>query len=453
MRSVFGRIFGIPAAAVIILCVGFSMNGKLDPTFATIGTIVTAILVTMFLSWRAAISIVDPVRILLKKVRRFPDDAFPTLRIQAHSEMEELAVTISELLERAKSQFKDLRLEKELLSSLLNGLEEGILCIDRYGLILFQNLSLDPRLVTPDSAGSPFFRSIIHVDLLQFVQTNLFSRNTTVSRTLSGELKINGSLFEMNCTPVVVENEAEMYLLIFRDRTDEKATMRLREEFLQNASHELKTPVTSIRGYAETIRERVSDERLKSFTGAILRNAERMERLIEDMAMISSLESGAFHFAPEEFEVLSFLKDILETAGGMLRARNQQFDIQSASGIRIFADRLLLEHLILNLTANASRYASVGSAIKVRCLKESEKKIVFEVEDDGPGVPDELKEKIFQRFFRVDPNRDRSSGGTGLGLSIVRQITRLHGGEVSVQDAPAGGSIFRVSLPSSLKTI
>ena len=181
----------------------------------------------------------------------------------------------------------------------------------------------------------------------------------------------------------------------------------------------------------------------------VRRNVERMEAMIEDMVTISSLESRSFPFKPRLVELERYMQGIETLVEGTLKQKNQKLTIALASpDLAIDADPLLLEHLLLNLITNASRYSPADSEIIVRIKQENQHKMSFAVEDSGPGIPVDLREKVFERFFRVDMNRSREQGGTGLGLSIVRQITRLHGGSVGIESGPGNrGSIFKVLLP------
>lgn len=387
-----------------------------------------------------------------------------------------------------KTQLKDLNLEKELLSSLLNSLKEGVLCLNSEGVIIFKNNAIDPDLVSLDATGRSYLKVVKHPTMLECINTRVNNQNTHRSDRITTETYLNGNgsftyeheegidpsaneepkspgtngdaplafnhnnkFFKMMCYPIVMENRLELFLIIIHDDTREQNTQRLRQDFLQNASHELKTPVTSIRGYSETMLYRIEGEREKGFISAILRNVSRMERIIEDMVTISSLESGAFPFNPEVIHVSEFMEDIRELVTGTLNQKMQRLSMHVEPSVRNFhADPLLMEHLLLNLIVNASRYSPEESDINVLC-KESEngKAIILSVTDQGPGVEEAYFTKIFERFFRVDNNRSRMEGGTGLGLSIVRQITRIHGGKVWVENLKdhGGGSRFSVLIP------
>lgn len=372
-----------------------------------------------------------------------------------------ISKNISELIPALNGMGRKLRtlsLEKELFETLLLELSEGVICVDRSGKIIFQNRSVNPILAYPDSQGQLFFKCIINSDLLECLSRKLkeLSLNPNIpnsSRHLKAdtiEFSTSDRFFEISCQPIAIEDQVEMLLIIIYDKTDAWNTKKLRENFLQNASHELKTPITSIRGYAETLEAKTTDTDEKYFLSAILRNVERMQNLIEDMTAISSFESKSYPFHAKKVNLKNFFRNLMPLLEGMLSRKSQALEIlhhPSEEEPVIEADPLLLEHLFMNLISNASRYAPEGSSIYVRMENISKSTICIQVIDRGPGINPDHSETIFNRFFRSQENRSRQDGGTGLGLSIVKQIVRIHGGKVTAENRAEGGAVFSVYLP------
>ena len=240
-----------------------------------------------------------------------------------------------------------------------------------------------------------------------------------------------------------------MYIGVVLDKTEDRERQLLREQFVQSASHELKTPITSIKGYAETLDSKLklnpkSNE--KKFLDAILRNTDRMIRIVEDMLTISKLETANMVFQPEMFSLKELVKNIEFTILGFLKLKGQKFIVEIPNDLIIYADLVQMEHVLLNLIQNASIYSPENCKIGVRALKE-EKYIKISVWDQGIGIEEKELDRIFERFYRVDANRSRNQGGTGLGLSIVKHIVKLHSGWVSVSSIRGEGSTFTVNLP------
>ena len=222
-------------------------------------------------------------------------------------------------------------------------------------------------------------------------------------------------------------NQVLMYIGVISDKTDERETQMLREQFVQSASHELKTPITSIKGYAETLESKLRlepDSVERKFIDAILRNTDRMIRIVDDMLTISKLETQNALFQPEKVNV--------------------------PADIVLYADMVLLEHLLLNLIQNASSYSPENKPIQL-VASYQENRVVIQVIDRGIGISEAHIERIFERFYRVDEDRSRKGGGTGLGLSIVKHIAKLHSGWVNVESIPGQGTTFTVNLPIDRK--
>ncbi len=461
MRSIFFRILFIHLVVIAIFTSGLFLFFNLwnliqDSPRAFTLLFAGALALTLILSLSASRTLTLPLEALLRRIRQFPQSGPSFLKKTQILEMDAVSTALDDLIFRLNTELAGMKLEKELLSSLLGALREGVLCLNRQGIVVYQNPALPGQLVQPAATGKPYFKAIANSELLEFAHHIMQAEHSNGANGNSNGDGNGRQVFEMHHGhnhyrvqeyPVRTGEEVELHLILVQDRTQEYNTRRLREDFLQNASHELKTPITSIRGYAETLIAKENRQPQTSFLKGVLRNVERMEAIIEDMVTIASLEARSFPFNPRVTDLDEFLNGIEILVEGTLKQKEQTLSIDSPRGRRIDADPLLLEHLLLNLIANASRYSPANSTIQVRIRRENNQATIFEVEDEGPGVPMDLREKIFERFFRVDKDRSREQGGTGLGLSIVRQITRLHGGSVWVEAAPRGGALFKVRLP------
>lgn len=410
------------------------------------GGIIALIVFSICMALYMTRQITVPLKYLIELTEKFPHKSIPLSGYSRIPEFNNMMQVFSSFMVNMKLQLKDLELEKELHRSLLDGLKEGVIGLDRDGTVIFQNEALQQELFLPGGTGKPYFKAIQNPEILEFVQKTL--QKTGDSENAEMEFQKGSMYFQLSCYPVLLGKNPHIYLLIVQDKTDEYNTRRMREDFLQNASHELKTPITSIRGYAETILYKTNDEQSRKFLEAIIRNVARMELLIEDMVIISTVQSGAFPFHPQNIDIGEILNEILHLVDGALKSKDQNIEIVSETDSPLYADPLLLEHLFINLITNASRYSPENTNITIRILQSQNQELIFEIEDEGPGIPPQYREKIFERFFRVDRNRSRSEGGTGLGLSIVRQIVRIHGGDIHVKNGRNGGSLFRFSLPA-----
>lgn len=233
-----------------------------------------------------------------------------------------------------------------------------------------------------------------------------------------------------------------------RDYLDQiEQEKQIRQEFFSNASHELKTPITSIQGYAELLEnDLVRDEnQRKDFIRRIKKEAIHMTNLINDILMISRLESKEAEIVKSDVSMEAVAKEVLESLKP-LAASHEVFIHTAISPVQIQADVRQMEELLGNLVSNAIKYNQPGGEVWVTVGNE-EKSLVIRVKDNGMGIPKESVNRIFERFYRVDKGRSRRQGGTGLGLAIVKHIVNFYGGTITVESEPGVGTEFTVNIP------
>ncbi len=242
-----------------------------------------------------------------------------------------------------------------------------------------------------------------------------------------------------------------------RDMTETLRLAEIRKDLVANVSHELKTPLTAIRGYAETLEDgALGDAEVASgFVRRILEQCARLEALLRDLLTLSRLESrrGPDGRPPRDREAVDLgelARRAVEVLATQARTREVELSLDAAAPLpAVDGDREELERLLLNLVENAVKYNRPGGEVGVRLLADGAE-VVIEVRDTGIGIPDDARSRIFERFYRVDKGRSRDQGGTGLGLSIVKHAARTHGGRVEVESRLGVGSVFRVRLPHAL---
>jgi two-component system phosphate regulon sensor histidine kinase PhoR len=216
-----------------------------------------------------------------------------------------------------------------------------------------------------------------------------------------------------------------------------------------NIGHELRTPLSAVLGYLETLEQdpNLSVEDRNRFLGVIRRNAKRLESLVRDLSRLSRLESGERALNPEPIVVERLVREAFETFGPRADTRGIRLVLEAEPGSpTLELDREGVETALLNLLDNALRVSPEGAEIRVR-VGTRDDRFVIEIEDQGPGIPAELRERVFERFYRLDPGRSVEQGGTGLGLAIVKHTIQLHGGRVTIRAGERGGAVFEISLP------
>jgi two-component system phosphate regulon sensor histidine kinase PhoR len=216
-----------------------------------------------------------------------------------------------------------------------------------------------------------------------------------------------------------------------------------------NVSHELRTPLSLIKGYTETLLDGAKDDPAVAvkFLQTIDRNAERLKLLIEDLLTISELESGRMRLQLQPVSLPVFVGKLVEDFQPRASARNVRF-VNAVPELVVSADPNRLGQVFSNLVDNAIKYGRTGGTVNLLARASKDGMVEICVGDDGPGIPEEACERVFERFYRVDKARSREQGGTGLGLSIVKHIVQSHGGRVWVESEPGKGSRFYFSLPA-----
>ena len=234
-------------------------------------------------------------------------------------------------------------------------------------------------------------------------------------------------------------------LLVMNDISEIKRLEKMRRDFAANVSHELKTPVTSIIGYVETLMadQNLDKDNIKKFLSVISRQSIRLEKIIEDLLTLSSLDDKPLDFEKEVIPVTYLIGSSVSAYSDIAEEKNIKIVTECYENLELYAHPVLAEQAVSNLIDNAVKYSYPDSIVKVSAAS-SKNYIVITVSDTGPGIPEKSLDRIFNRFYRVDKSRSRELGGTGLGLAIVKNIARAHGGRVTVESVLGSGSTFKI---------
>ena len=225
---------------------------------------------------------------------------------------------------------------------------------------------------------------------------------------------------------------------------------RIRTDFVANVSHELKTPLTLIKGYIETLEDRAMDDKeaATKFISIIKEHADRLGHIVDDLLSLSELELSDDSVHKTEFDLKELIDEVSLGFGHALSEKKQELTVNSeGSDFRIKADRDKIEQVFVNLIDNAIKYTKESGRIELSLIKH-DREVIVNVRDDGIGIPKEHRERVFERFYRVDRARSREFGGTGLGLSIVKHIVLAHDGKITIESEPYKGTKICVTLPN-----
>jgi two-component system phosphate regulon sensor histidine kinase PhoR len=259
-------------------------------------------------------------------------------------------------------------------------------------------------------------------------------------------------IVELNIVPLkMLNNEICGMMIMIHDISIIRKLEMMRREFVANVSHEIKTPLTALKGFAETLLAGAIDERetARSFLQIIYNEANRLNRLITDILQLSKMESGQYKLQFSAIELKPFFEKVELMMVTQAKQKSILLRLNVPDGLFIEADEDLLMQIMINLVTNAINYTPHGGRVVIRAQYADSNldRILFEVSDTGIGIPKQDQERIFERFYRVDKARSRESGGTGLGLSIVKHLVELHQGIITVESQTDTGSTFKIIFP------
>jgi two-component system phosphate regulon sensor histidine kinase PhoR len=354
-------------------------------------------------------------------------------------------VEIDKLNQAQRQAALQLETQQEVL---FNSMVEGLLLLDKAGRIQLANRAFNHLFgVTGDLRSRTIMEGLrLHElsELVEFLgtQKRVLGYELKLSRPEERWLQINGAAI-FNGT-----GERHGTLLVFHDLTRLKQLESARKEFVANVSHELRTPLSLIKGYVETLLDGAKDnpEVSDKFLQTIDRNAERLKLLIEDLLTISELESGRMKISVESLDLRPVVAKVFADFKSRAVAKNVEL-VDEVDDLRVRADSDRLEQVLGNLIDNAIKYGRSEGHVKVGARPVEHGQVEIEVRDDGPGIPPEALDRVFERFYRVDKARSREQGGTGLGLSIVKHIVQSHGGRVWARSELGHGASFYFTLP------
>jgi two-component system phosphate regulon sensor histidine kinase PhoR len=334
--------------------------------------------------------------------------------------------------------------------ALFNSMVEGVLVLDRENRIQLVNQSLEKLFgLQADVRGRTILEAFRLSDLDEVIRS-LRTESRISGRTI--ELAgMEDRWVEVNAAAVVDRDGIQSgSILVFHDLTRVRQLENTRQEFVANVSHELRTPLSLIKGFVETLLESGSRdaETTTRFLQTIEKHTDRLTYLIEDLLTVSRLESGQVAMNLHKVDLADEVRRVVEDLRSRADERRVTIRDSVPAGIEARADADRLQQVLFNLVENAIKYGRSEGCIVIGARARDDGKVEVWVRDDGPGIPPEARERVFERFFRLDRARSRETGGTGLGLSIVKHIIQAHGGEVWVKSEIGEGATFFFTLPA-----
>lgn len=425
-------------------------NLKADPHYLWFTVIVSLLLMIIFYKFtnKLGTSISQLREFAMRADRNEPiemamQSAFP------HNELGEISQHIIQIYKRLHETKEALYIEREKLITHLQISHEGlgIFTKDKKEILVnnlftqYSNLISDSNLETTEEVFAiSELKEIIH-----FINKNQQQRSLSKDeKRMSITINKNGRTFIVEC---IIFQDASFEISI-NDVTQEEEQVRLKRQLTQNIAHELKTPVSSIQGYLETIvnNDNISREKMNTFLERCYAQSNRLSRLLRDISVLTRMDEAANMIDMERVDISVLVGNIINEVALELEEKHITIVDSLKKGIQIKGNYSLLYSIFRNLMDNAIAYAGTNIQININCFREDENFYYFSFSDTGVGVPAEHLNRLFERFYRVDKGRSRKLGGTGLGLAIVKNAVIIHGGNISAKSSQSGGLEFVFTL-------
>ncbi|WP_408955912.1 two-component system histidine kinase PnpS [Natroniella sp. ANB-PHB2] len=410
---------------------------------------VVVIIISMLLSLKMTEKLTTPIERITSAAQKIANGFLDhKLVIRTKDEIGQLAEMFNYMVSRVKEKIEELSAEKNKIEAIVTSIADGVIAVNIQEEVILFNPAAEDTFGVKE-------QEVIGKSIIQITKTykldELIEKTLQQAEVLTEEVEIllpEKRIFRIQVAPIKGNQEVRGAVAVLRDITEIRRLERMRKDFVSNVSHELKTPLTSIKGYVETLIDSKLDyETAQYFLRIINDEANRLERLIINLLDLSKIESESNLGGSQKVDLVEVIRD----ASSLLKnkAEEKEIDLKLCLPLEstiIKGDQDQLARLMINLIDNAIKYTLQGGKVKVALYLENDE-IILKVEDNGIGIPKEDLERIFERFYRVDKARTRKQGGTGLGLSIVKHIVRQYNGEIDVESKLEQGTKFIISLP------
>jgi two-component system phosphate regulon sensor histidine kinase PhoR len=406
-----------------------------DVMTASMIALVGAIVLAVLFSRRVSRPIVE-LRDVARSIAAGDLTKRPSL--SADGEVGDLAASVGRMTDELRRRMQEMTDEDARLVAIIESLDEAIVAVDARGDVVRMNDAA--RRLFGSSRGLPYAATdlVLAPALRQTLMAAMNGARSDGVETIVGERTL-----ALTSSPLPPGGA----VLAVVDLTERRRLETVRRDFVANASHELKTPLTVIGGFAETLRDpQLAEADRRRFLDLLVANTSRMQRIVDDLLDLSRYESSTWTPKPADVDLGSMVREVFTLFRESANRKGLVLDADidgSASVVRF--DPTALRQVLSNLVDNAIRYTAKGS-VTVRATRDDADGVLIAVRDTGVGIAPEHLSRIFERFYRADPGRSRADGGTGLGLAIVRHLVEAHGGRVSAESQPGGGTTVLVRL-------
>lgn len=407
----------------------------------TVGIIISAILVYSYVN-----IITSPIRMLTGVATTIALGQYDKrITVNSKDEIGQLGHAFNMMAYRLQETIEDLSNKKNNLSSILSSMDDGLIVVDNNERILMINASAKRFFDISDEVSGKYIKEAIKNYNFSDIVKNIPEEDVEISIDYPEK-----RLLRIKTTRVLKDdrNSSSIGTMMFiQDITRIRAFEKMRTDFVANVSHELKSPLTSIKGFSETLKYVEDEPTRNKFLDIINVESERLSRLINDILTLSELESKDFSVNFEKIDILDSIDDVIYLMEPFAREKNISIERKiSDNNLFIYGDRDKFKQMIINLLDNGIKYTNPKGKVSISVWVENNN-INLSIKDNGAGIPKEDIPRIFERFYRVDKGRSRKMGGTGLGLAIVKHIVMILNGDISVNSDIGMGTEFIIKLP------
>ncbi|MDQ7175313.1 ATP-binding protein, partial [Staphylococcus chromogenes] len=364
-------------------------------------------------------------------------------------ETRELYVTINVLARRLERLNSEQKIQRNRLVTTLENIPSAVLMIDKHGNIVVANKTFYEIFNENTNVEQQNYEKLLHPTLKKLVVEGFRTEKPVYDQVELHLNQIHQKFFDTSCVPILTRTKKRLQgmVIVLHDITQLKKLENLRRDFVANVSHELKTPITSIKGFTETLLDGAKNDEasLDMFLNIMLKESNRIQSLVDDLLDLSKIEQNT-ELDKHSIRLSKVAHHALEMIQPLAQDKNIELIDEINDNVTAMADESKMSQVIVNLLSNAVNYSPPDKTITIRVYNKERCKVI-EVIDQGIGIAKEETYRIFERFYRVDKARSRDSGGTGLGLSITKHIVEGYQGTIEVESELGKGSIFRVQLP------
>ncbi len=428
-----GRTVGIVRVSVILKEIETILKGaRLEVIKASLIVLFISILISILLSFVLS----TPVRRLKGVFERLAKGDYSVRALRSRVlELDTLASGFNEMVLMIKNAFKEVEEKRKELVEIIDNLKEGLMVLSREGKILQANKSFK-EMVGIEKIEERFFWEVLRIPDFK----ELFEEIKKKEFISKKEMLCRERIYQTSCVRV-----EDKFIFVFNDISELKQIEKIKRDLITNVAHELKTPLTAIKGFGETLWEDIKDEENKRYIEIIIKHTDRLIKIVSDLLLLSKLEDKRFELEMVDADISEIASNVVKLFESNVRAKNLNFEVFIEKPLILKGDPFYLEQMLINLLDNAIKYTEKGT-VGLEIKKES-KFLKIEIYDTGIGIAKSHIPRIFERFYVVDPARSKEKGGTGLGLSIVKHIVELHNGEIKVDSKVGKGSRFIIILP------